>query len=322
MSYKSHRSAPGRVFDHLYDPIYTTSGFKDVWRQNCTALTISAPIDIFPVYRTMFTDLPRRPRNAYIMKRNPLPHDNHPFYHLHPSATTTTTDRLPIISVGGQDRAKFFCNALTNEKTINLKLDKTRKIKDCHCVGGDNGVLPPLFASIACQTMYREQSAQTKPWMPNAIIGERCPGTPEIVYVADLLSADTEGTPPGRHEVEIVERARKRRQWERSLPPIATFTDWDRRRVVMEAFEWEEWLGREHQIEYCQSLRMAIVERMMAARKRKISHDSNVRLEETARRLEAQKDERLKKIRLISPNRLLINTIYIVHFTALNMNDV
>lgn len=73
MSYKSHITAPTRIFDHLYDPLYITSSGKDIWRANVNALTQSAPIHIIPVYKTMFTDLPQRSRNVHIMQRNPLP---------------------------------------------------------------------------------------------------------------------------------------------------------------------------------------------------------------------------------------------------------
>lgn len=294
MSYKSHRLAPERVFDHLYDPMFATSGEKDVWRKNNVALTTSAPINIFPVFQTMFTDLPRHPRNYYMMQRNPLPHLI-PYYQ-----PKEKTKSAPIV-VGGQDRAKFFCNSVsTANNKKNLKKSNGDVNKDCHCasVAEVNIEVPaPTFATIACQTRYREQSAQTKPWMPDAFIGDPRAETPEIVHVAHMLRADVDGTPPGPLEAEIILRARKRRQWERALPPITASTDWEQRRAVLEAFEWEEWLGREQNLEYCQRIRLEIVDRMMADRKHKMERDSKTNINEATERLNQQKEAKLLKIR-------------------------
>lgn len=296
MSYKSHHCSPGRVFDHLYDPLYVTSGFKDVWRQNRNALKTSAPMHIYPVYRTMFTDLPGRPRNFYIMQQNPLPH----FVPWCASATSVNTApnlEKAVTAVSGVDRVKFFNIPLTNTKTINVQLDMNRK--ECKCTSPhsvlQSAQLP--YKTIGCQTVYREQSAQTKPWMPNAIIGEKRPDTPEIVYVADLLHDDVEGTIPGIYEAEIIERARKRRAWEKSLPPISSFKHWDKRRVVLEAFEWEEWIAREQEIEYCQKLRMAIVENMMEKRTNKMKINSIARLQSSADRISAEMEQKIKRLR-------------------------
>lgn len=299
MSYKSHKSNAARVFDHLYDPLYTTSGYKDVWRENRNALTTSAPIHIYPVYRTMFTDLPRRPRNFYMLQQNPLPH----FTPFRGSATTTTNSTAPtgkpVLEISGVDRVKFFNIPLTNTKTISLQLDIKQtgqwNQKDCKCISPNSGQMP--YKTIGCQTIYREQSAQTKPWMPNAIIGEKRPDTPEIVYVADLLQDDVAGTIPGIYEAEVIERARKRRAWEKSLPAIASIEHWDKRRVVLEAFEWEEWVAREQEIEYCQKLRLGVVEKMMEARTNKMQNDSITRFATTAKRISAEMEQKIKALR-------------------------
>lgn len=290
MSYKSHRSAPGRVFDHLYDPLYTTSGYKDIWRQNNVALTTSAPINIYPVYKTMFTDLPRRQRNYFVMLRNPLPH-------FPPIAKTHDVPKRNAI-VNGVDRAKFFNNPKTDTKTISLKLDLDAVPKECRCISTQRTVVSQCKA-VGCQTMYRETSAQTKPWMPNAIIVTKRPDTPEIVHVADLLHDDVDGTEPGLGCVEIVERARKRRQWEKSLPPILTYEDWHRRHVILEAFEWEEWVAREHELEFCQKFRLGLVQKMMTDRDENNQQNAVSRLESTAQSLRQTMENKLKSLRLL-----------------------
>lgn len=102
---------------------------------------------------------------------------------------------------------------------------------------------------------------------------------------------------PGIKEVEIIERARKRREWEKSLPPVLTAREWNRRRIVLEAFEWQDWLAREDQIEYCQKLRLAFVQKMIDDRKSRMKSMSGKRLENISKRFEAEKEQKLKKLR-------------------------
>lgn len=151
MSYKSHRIGPDRVFDHLYDPLYITSGTKDIWKENHNALYRSAPVRIYPQFGTMFTDLPRRPRNYYIQQRNPLPHfpfvDEQGNYN-HANQASGRKCRTAVI--GGRDRAKFFNIPLNNEVNMNLQLDIEKKHD---CCGQQS--LTPAFRTVACETMYR-----------------------------------------------------------------------------------------------------------------------------------------------------------------------
>lgn len=73
MMYKGHITAPNRAFDHLYDPLYLTADIKDIHKQNRSALTRTAPVNIYPIYENMFTDLNQCPRNIYTFQQNPLP---------------------------------------------------------------------------------------------------------------------------------------------------------------------------------------------------------------------------------------------------------
>lgn len=73
MFYKSYRKSEARAFDHLYDPLYVTSNFRDVQRENAIALTKTAPINIYTNFNSMFSDSPQRPRSFYVLQRNQLP---------------------------------------------------------------------------------------------------------------------------------------------------------------------------------------------------------------------------------------------------------
>lgn len=112
MSYRSHVAAPSRVFDHLYDPIFRTSDSKNLYKENCIALTRSAPIRVYPVYNSMFSELSYEERNCYAYQKNVLPF-------IAPEKELMN-DKCSTIS--GTDRPKFFSNPLSNIRTINIGL--------------------------------------------------------------------------------------------------------------------------------------------------------------------------------------------------------
>ena len=57
-----------------------------------------------------------------------------------------------------------------------------------------------------------------------------------------------QGLPAGLAEVEMIERAREKRRWEESLPPIDDPTQREQRRTMMEEQERKEWEHRENEI--------------------------------------------------------------------------
>ena len=139
MSYRSHTAAPSRVFDHLYDPIFTTSDLKNVYKENCIALTKSAPINVYPVYKSMFSELSREQRNCYSYQKNDLPH----------FSLRKNKDVSANVSVTGADRSKFFSNPLGNIRTINVGLmaeESSESIEDAQTI---------KYRSTSIQTTYR-----------------------------------------------------------------------------------------------------------------------------------------------------------------------
>jgi len=57
------------------------------------------------------------------------------------------------------------------------------------------------------------------------------------------------GLPAGLAEVEMIERARAKRAWELTLPPLTDTAQLDKRRRMMEAQERREWALREQEID-------------------------------------------------------------------------
>ena len=57
------------------------------------------------------------------------------------------------------------------------------------------------------------------------------------------------GLPAGLAEVEMIERAREKRAWEATLPPLSDPSQSEKRRKMMEEQERKDWAYREQEIE-------------------------------------------------------------------------
>ena len=130
--------------------------------------------------------------------------------------------------------------------------------------------------------IFRESSAQTKSWLPECFTKEiTSDNIPEVVFVADIIESVSY---PGIKEVEIVERARKRRMWETTLPPIKTPSEIPPRVAALEAFEWEEWIAREKDINECQQVRLKIVSDLIDKREEKYKTDTDLKIQNCKKR--------------------------------------
>lgn len=97
---------------------------------------------------------------------------------------------------------------------------------------------------------------------------------------------------PGLREVEIVERARKRRRWEMALPPIIVVEDIPSRCAALEAFEWQEWIAREKEINECQHSRLQIVADLISKREQKLQDATHQKLENCRKRILLERKHR------------------------------
>lgn len=57
------------------------------------------------------------------------------------------------------------------------------------------------------------------------------------------------GLPAGLAEIEMIERARAKREWESTLPPLNDVSQLEKRRKMMDEMERQEWALRETEIE-------------------------------------------------------------------------
>ncbi|XP_058814439.1 cilia- and flagella-associated protein 91-like [Topomyia yanbarensis] len=286
MTYRSHMVGPSRAFDHIYDPLFVASDRKDVCKANQAALCRSAPIGIFPVYQTMFSELPRMTRNHYVMHRNPLPYNPD----VQVSCDYTQPHAPDLSRILGTERSKFFCHPTAGETGAILKMsDSVDDFYPC------DTAVEPRFKDAASQTIYRDSSAQTQPWMPQAVVRDADLGTPEVVYVAEMLQHTRY---PGVNDVEIIERARKKRNWEYALGSCDSADEWAQQKLTLQIFEWEEWVARERQIDRYQMLRLQLVAKIMDKRERDTLQATESKMENTKNRINSERNKAMEKLRI------------------------
>lgn len=110
---------------------------------------------------------------------------------------------------------------------------------------GEVNLSEPQTRSVHVQTDYRDSEAQTEPYSPDYVVR---PGSqPELLTLATLSYG--QGLPAGLAEVEMIERARAKRVWEATLPPLSDLSQLERRQMMMEEQERKEWAFREGEIE-------------------------------------------------------------------------
>lgn len=191
-------------------------------------------------------------------------------------------------STAGRNRAKFFDIPLSTGKKQTCdgdSRDGDEIIDNLHHGSKMN--------TIGCQTVYREQSAQTRPFFPKPQF-QRDADLPEVVYVADLIEGDEI---PGRYEAEVVLRARKRRNWEKLLQEAsASGIEQNEKRLILEAFEWENWLAREEDLENEQQERLDYVRKMLNKRTELNATSSVGRLNESIERVTKECERDMARI--------------------------
>lgn len=97
--------------------------------------------------------------------------------------------------------------------------------------------------------------------MPDALVDDS--ETPELLYAAKTIASNAL---PGILEVKQIERARRRRQLEKTFAQSKYANDWTMRQAFCEAMEWEDRVAREEELDYCQQLRLGMVKKMMNSR--------------------------------------------------------
>ncbi|KAH9593100.1 CFAP91 domain [Trypanosoma melophagium] len=138
------------------------------------------------------------------------------------------------------------------------------------------------------QTVYRENEAQTLPYTPAYRIPEGGDPNPQVLGLRDLTWGD--GLPAGMEEVELIQRIRRRRAVEASLPPETDAKSAEVRQKAL--FELEEQERKEKE-EHMEKIRQRRLDGIREALERREA----AREESNRRRLEAVKAQKLADLR-------------------------
>lgn len=233
----------------------------------------------------MFSDLPTKPRTQLV--RRPLP-PIQPY--TSPENEQKDSALIKSVNVSGADRVKFFCHIINLPSETILPLQPRFTIER-YTNREDDG---KSHKDVAIETKYRESSAQTSPSQPpHFYLQEKLP---ELLQI-DFLKWG-KGLPAGVFEVQLIERARMKRKWDKYLDEMfQRDADIEKLKDCIEAIERDEWAFREQAIQDIQNLRYELLVEMFE----EIIDKSKLRVEEKLNNLmEIKKreiDEKKMKLR-------------------------
>ncbi|XP_041806115.1 cilia- and flagella-associated protein 91 [Chelmon rostratus] len=297
-----------RVYDYLYDPVYTVSSEVDHARSSLKAYVSKDRVRRVPVFGSMFSTLYHYPQ--YTLQLDPA--DPVPAFidHRWRGQTEQRKEALQQLAgvipnaqswskrdkchVTGADRWKYFKRPLIPfaqqvPPVVIFALPK----EDFTSSGGNNAEQQPTHVTVGVQTDYRESETQTDPYSPEYVVQ---PGTTpsELLQLAALTWG--RGLPAGLAEVEMIQRERAKRAWEATLPPLDDLSQLDKRRRMMEEMEAKEWAFREGEIQKLQEARLAVLKDLLRRRDEAQKEVTSERLNQIYSKHQNDKDTKLHKI--------------------------
>uniref|UniRef100_A0A3P9AVL4 Cilia- and flagella-associated protein 91 n=1 Tax=Maylandia zebra TaxID=106582 RepID=A0A3P9AVL4_9CICH len=277
-----------RAYDYLYDPVHTVSSEADHTKASFKAFASRSRIRRIPEFASMFSDNPR-----YTVKVDPAvpqPAFTDLQWRGHTEQRKEALQQLagivydivfhfvpfsPLIPFGQQIPPSVIY-ALPREDFITSDAEQK-----------------PTHFTVGVQTDYRESETQTDPYSPEYVIQ---PGTTpsELLQMAALTWGH--GLPAGLAEVEMIQRARAKRAWEASLPPLSDLSQLDKRRRLMEEMEAKEWAFREGEIEKLQEARLEVLKDLLRQRDEAQKDVTNDRLNQIYSKHQEDRETKLNKI--------------------------
>ncbi|XP_008054218.1 cilia- and flagella-associated protein 91 [Carlito syrichta] len=269
-----------RAYDFLYDPLFTVSSEQDYTQANIQATLIGSRLRKVPRFRTMFSNLIHYPRySLYWSKADPVPpfisrewrgHEEKHKETLRQLALTDTSFQRPKEvyedpEVTGKNRYKYFERPFLpfHQQIPFSVVYAITKVEPYTFPPASTKSLPISSKStVGTQTDYRDADVQTDPYSPEYVVCQD--SIPELLTLATLTWG--RGLPAGQAEVEMIERAREKRAWEATLPPLSDTSQFEKRRRLMDAMERKEWAFREHEIEKLQEIRLEVLKELLRKR--------------------------------------------------------
>ncbi|XP_053421554.1 cilia- and flagella-associated protein 91 isoform X1 [Nycticebus coucang] len=309
MSSKTGKIFSGRVYDFLYDPLFIVSSEKDHTQANIQATLFRSRLKKVPRFRTMFSNLIHYPRySLYWSKSDPVPpfisrewkgHEERRKEALQQLAVTGSFQMLKEVyedpEVTGKNRYKYFDRPFLpfyQQIPLNVVYAVT-KAEPYNFPPASTKFIPiPSKSTVGTQTDYRDADVQTDPYSPEYLVCQD--SIPELLTLATLTWG--RGLPAGQAEVEMIERAREKRAWEATLPPLSDISQFEKRRRMMNAMERKEWAFREQEIEKLQEIRLEVLKELLRKREENQSAVNTQRLNAQWSKLQEAKEAKLVQI--------------------------
>ncbi|RKP21349.1 hypothetical protein ROZALSC1DRAFT_20590, partial [Rozella allomycis CSF55] len=252
--YQTSETQQSRPRDYIYDGTYTVSSVKD--HVNLVNKAVAQPPKSYPIYENMFSSLHQYPSHVNAI------HQSKVNYNLGLPRNTRETR----VDVGGKDRYLYFKRALVPyHPTVVSQLIYGRRPQT---KGKDQKLeKEPPTKTISIQTVFRESYAQTDPFSPDFVLAKDIDPEkqmPELLSLASLTFQN--GLPVSIAELDMIERARAKREWEKTLPEVVDDESFERRLKMMEEMEIIEWQEREREIERLQKIRLDILQKVIEER--------------------------------------------------------
>lgn len=293
-----------RTYDYLYDPVYTVSSEVDHFRSTFKAFTSKDRVVRIPEHGSMFSSLPHYPRFRLLLDpTDPVPEtidrrwrghteqNKEELQHLHGQSVSLWLQREEA-HVTGPDRWKYFTRPLIPfihqlPPGVIFALPKEESSLE------DIPIPHPTHVTVGVQTDYRESETQTDPYSPEYVIESG--STPSELFTLAALTWG-QGLPVGLAEVEMIERARAKRVWEESLPPLSDLSQLDKRRRMMEEMEAKEWAFREGEIQKLKEARLSVLTDLLRKRDETQQNATYERLKLINHKLQEEKESKMNKI--------------------------
>uniref|UniRef100_UPI00398F77A6 cilia- and flagella-associated protein 91 isoform X2 n=1 Tax=Pristiophorus japonicus TaxID=55135 RepID=UPI00398F77A6 len=307
---EKQRFKPERTHDYIYDPLYSVSSEKDHAKMSMKAFTSSNRLKKVPDYEAMFSNLQHFPNYTLQLDHNdPVPKFVDQRWRGYRDRKQEAIKQLaahnPYIKmqlqvqedpqVSGRNRCKYFTRPIipfVQQLPVNVMLEMTKDGSPMNYQDFDYQSVHRR--TVGVQTDYRDSETQTEPYSPEYVVQ---PGSaPELLILAALKFG--RGLPAGLAEVEMIERARAKRAWEATLPPLSDRWQLEKRMKMMEVMERKEWAFREQEIEKLQEIRLEVLKNLLHQREAKQQEMNVKRVEGHWSKLQQKKGMATKKIRL------------------------
>ncbi|ETK96508.1 hypothetical protein L915_00786 [Phytophthora nicotianae] len=265
------RTVPSRALDPVYDTVYTISNSGGSFRKG--------------VYRASSKPVST---SSIINNQNPTEGS-----HLISGSERVKFHRRPVLPHLQAEPPEVLLAPVYVVPTLPVQHRDAKASTSPHVAAE---VLEGATRSVGIQTVYRDSEAQTDPYTPDYTIQKTATGiTPEIATLVGLNHARGQ-LPIGQAELELIERNRKNRAFEASLPPMTDEANFLLRKAMLEAQETREWVYREAEIDAFHDQRVALLEQALAEREKENAFLSEQRLEALRQRVLHEKENALEAI--------------------------